>query len=211
MVDILVVSSEYVEEWKNVKGNILYPALREGKVLYESEWFGKEIFIKSKRGFNAIKCYIELLNVILNNVDVSDEIFGFHCQQSVEKMLKSILIYRGIEFRKTHDIRELIDILQDNEINLPDELKEIDILTPFAVEYRYDFYEEDTKVDRRKLLNLVIGLKEWAEQIIMIFDKRAKIIRLLVGIFIPKMHTLWQKVQKTTKNLIWKERPSWSD
>jgi len=36
-VDILVVSHEYVEEWKNVKGNILYPALREGKVLYESK------------------------------------------------------------------------------------------------------------------------------------------------------------------------------
>jgi len=107
-----------------------------------------------------------LLSVILNNADVSDEIFGFHCQQSVEKMLKSILISRGIEFRKTHDIRELIDILQDNEINLPDELKDVDALTPFAVEYRYDFYEDDTRVDRKKLLNLVIGLKKWTEKII---------------------------------------------
>lgn len=36
-VDIIVVSSKYVEEWGNVKGNILYPALREGIVLYEAK------------------------------------------------------------------------------------------------------------------------------------------------------------------------------
>ncbi|ADL08890.1 nucleotidyltransferase domain-containing protein [Thermosediminibacter oceani] len=36
-VDIIVVSSKYVEEWGNVKGSVLYPALREGKVLHEAK------------------------------------------------------------------------------------------------------------------------------------------------------------------------------
>lgn len=33
-IDILVFSSRAMEEWGNVKGTVLYPALQEGVVLY---------------------------------------------------------------------------------------------------------------------------------------------------------------------------------
>ena len=62
----------------------------------------------------------------------------FHMQQCVEKYLKAYLIYHGREFRKTHDIAELIELC--SEIN-PEfkELYKIGAveLTDYAVEVRY--------------------------------------------------------------------------
>ena len=34
----------------------------------------------------------------------------FHCQQSIEKSLKALLIYKDIEFKKTHDLVYLLNI-----------------------------------------------------------------------------------------------------
>lgn len=35
-VDVLVFTERQVAEWGNVRGTVLYPALREGIVLYEA-------------------------------------------------------------------------------------------------------------------------------------------------------------------------------
>ncbi len=35
-VDVLVFSERQVAEWEDVRGTVLYPALREGIVLYEA-------------------------------------------------------------------------------------------------------------------------------------------------------------------------------
>ncbi len=34
----------------------------------------------------------------------------FHCQQSIEKSLKALLIFKSIEFKKTHDLIYLLNI-----------------------------------------------------------------------------------------------------
>jgi HEPN domain-containing protein len=36
---------------------------------------------------------------------------GFHAQQSAEKYLKAYLTWHQVEFRKTHDLGELLDII----------------------------------------------------------------------------------------------------
>lgn len=35
-VDVLVYSEEYVKEWGHLRGSVLYWAIKEGKVLYET-------------------------------------------------------------------------------------------------------------------------------------------------------------------------------
>lgn len=35
--DVIVVTSEEVERYRDVRGNIIYPALREGKIMYERD------------------------------------------------------------------------------------------------------------------------------------------------------------------------------
>lgn len=45
-----------------------------------------------------------LLDEVGDSANVSDEVFGFHCQQAAEKLLKAMLSASGRTFRKTHDL-----------------------------------------------------------------------------------------------------------
>lgn len=103
---------------------------------------------------------------IIEDENIADELIGFHCQQAVEKLLKAVLSDAGIKFRFTHDIGELIDLLEDNGIILPEELTDLDILTPFAVAFRYDFLPPEPIIpyERREIFELVKELRKWAEE-----------------------------------------------
>lgn len=61
----------------------------------------------------------------------------FHCQQASEKYIKAFLTYRQVEFPKTHNIRELLDLAATVDHNLAEELIPAAILTPYGVEARY--------------------------------------------------------------------------
>lgn len=78
-----------------------------------------------------------LVEQVINNPDVSDEIKHFHLQQSVEKALKSLLSFKGVQFPKTHDIEDLIELAEENHISLPAFINILAELTPYAVEFRY--------------------------------------------------------------------------
>ena len=67
----------------------------------------------------------------------SDEIFGFHCQQAIEKSLKTWLSLRGIHYPHTHDLMALLQILEDNGESIAT-LSDLVDLNPFAVQYRYE-------------------------------------------------------------------------
>jgi HEPN domain-containing protein len=63
---------------------------------------------------------------------IGDAVVGFHAQQAVEKSLKAVLSANGIEFRRTHDLVTLLDLLQDNKID-PDGLDRVQTLTTVAL------------------------------------------------------------------------------
>ncbi|MCS7365562.1 MAG: HEPN domain-containing protein [archaeon GB-1867-035] len=65
-------------------------------------------------------------------------IVAFHAQQAVEKYLKAYLVYNDKSFRKTHDIKELIDLCLelDGEFKYLYEMG-VDKLTLYSVEVRY--------------------------------------------------------------------------
>lgn len=95
------------------------------------------------------------------------EIFGFHAQQSAEKLLKASLRKSGIYFPRTHRIAELLDLLYDNAILVSTEFEELRVLTPYAVEFRYDVIPEQSKfcLDKQRFLALVRSLKEWCTKL----------------------------------------------
>jgi len=62
---------------------------------------------------------------------------AFHCQQSAEKFLKAFLVRHQIEFRKTHDLDQLLGLASQAEPALQEELASCHCLTPFGVEFRY--------------------------------------------------------------------------
>lgn len=70
-----------------------------------------------------------------------DSLAGFHAQQAVEKALKAVLAHAGIAFRRTHDIAELLDRLEDSGFPAPPHADRLDELNPYAVEMRYGLIE----------------------------------------------------------------------
>ncbi len=99
--------------------------------------------------------------------EISDEILGFHAQQAAEKMLKAVLASRSTDFPFTHRLADLIDTIIENGVAVPEELEEVRYLTPFAVEFRYDIYEEDNEAfDFDGVYILLTKLRKWAKMVI---------------------------------------------
>lgn len=86
-----------------------------------------------------------LVRKIINDEEIRKELVLFHIQQVVEKSIKAILSAKGIIFPRTHDIEDLIELSQAENIQLPDYVEKFPELTPYAVEARYGFLGEETE------------------------------------------------------------------
>jgi HEPN domain-containing protein len=105
-----------------------------------------------------------LLDEVGDSTNVSDEVFGFHCQQAAEKLLKALLSAAGGTFRKTHDLAVRLGNLSEAGVQLPPEFDAIDALTPFGSVYRYEDLDAMTGFDRRAARTLLRNLHTWCEQ-----------------------------------------------
>lgn len=95
-----------------------------------------------------------------------DEVIGFHLQQAAEKLLKALLSFLSIEYRYTHNLGELIHLLAAAGEGLPSELDNVRNLTPYALEWRYDFLpgEGESRLDRKAAREMVSSLRRWVEE-----------------------------------------------
>jgi len=106
----------------------------------------------------------DLLDVIFTSTKVSDEIFGFHCQQAAEKLFKALLSFLGVPFKRTHNLRTLMDLLEDAKHPLPSDLSDIDFLTPFGTVIRYEEPDMDLKLNRKSTRKKIRDLRVWVEK-----------------------------------------------
>jgi len=91
----------------------------------------------------------------------------FNAQQAAEKALKAVCIHHNIDFPKTHSLVRLIDLLEAQGLSLPDEIKEADILTQYAVQTRYPGWDEAiTPLEYQEALKLAARVLFWAEKMI---------------------------------------------
>ncbi|TCL62323.1 HEPN domain-containing protein [Hydrogenispora ethanolica] len=73
---------------------------------------------------------------IANKPEYKD-LICFHCQQSAEKYLKAYLIRLNMDFKKSHSLIYLLDLLKAQE-NVPDSIYgTAEILEDYGVEVRY--------------------------------------------------------------------------
>jgi HEPN domain-containing protein len=86
----------------------------------------------------------------------------FHAQQSIEKCLKAVLFVQGIEFRKTHDLYELADKLENAGIKLPISADALAQINPYAVEFRYGD-EITPTVSSGEVESIATCMLTWAE------------------------------------------------
>ncbi len=80
--------------------------------------------------------------------DYSDTL-AFHCQQAAKKYIKCLLEKYAIQFKRSHDLRYLLDLL-DEAIPVDVELYEKIIkLNAFSVEIRYPDINIEVSLDDR--------------------------------------------------------------
>ena len=100
---------------------------------------------------------------LADDADVDDHIIGFHAQQAVEKALKVALVLAGSELPRTHDLELLGEQVEAAGTNVPDELSDIDWLTPWAAELRYD---EPITLNRAAALALAQSAVGWGTSLL---------------------------------------------
>ncbi len=92
----------------------------------------------------------------------------FQAQQAVEKALKAVLLARNVRFSRTHDLAELISLLEANEQALPERVYAAAQLTVFAVGARYPGLTEPvTEEEYEATMALAAFVVRWAEQLVL--------------------------------------------
>ena len=100
---------------------------------------------------------------------VSEEILYedlcFDCQQAVEKSLKALLVYVGVVFPPTHSPGKLIELIEENGINVPEEIKDSIPLAAYAVDTRYPGdYEPVDKEEYEEAVKIAERVYFWVEK-----------------------------------------------
>ncbi len=91
----------------------------------------------------------------------------FNAQQAVEKALKALLIKYDTQFPYTHNIAELLTLLQDTGQSLPDFVKTSARLTRFAVTSRYPRIFPPTKQEEyEQALDIAERVVQWVDGLI---------------------------------------------
>lgn len=82
----------------------------------------------------------------------SYRLIAFHAQQCAEKYLKAFLVFKNVDFPYTHNISVLLELCE-KYTSWTGELKDADLLSPFAISSRYP--GEDEEVTRDEAVNAI--------------------------------------------------------
>ena len=95
----------------------------------------------------------------------SDEVFGFHVQQAIEKSLKAWMAVRHLKYPRSHDLGILIKILEEagEDLSIFPDLEDY---TSFAVQYRYEAYDETDELNREDAINKASALLAQVKKIL---------------------------------------------
>lgn len=101
---------------------------------------------------------LKALNALITPDSADDEIFGFHAQQVVEKSLKAWIAAIGGMYGRTHDIAQLLCILENLGCDMHP-FESLVELNPFAVGFRYEVMDfDEPALDRKDILSRVQAL-----------------------------------------------------
>ncbi|MDR1315739.1 MAG: HEPN domain-containing protein [Spirochaetales bacterium] len=108
------------------------------------------------------KSNLEISNIAVN-INVYYEDLCYLAQQAVEKALKGLLIYYGVEPEFTHNIGILLNGIE-KFTDIPENIKKATKLTKYAVITRYPGeYDEITKENYEEGIKIAKDCLEWIE------------------------------------------------
>ena len=87
----------------------------------------------------------------------------FHAEQCIEKYRKARLVEAGVSFPKTHDLSKILDIAAPLEPLWETWRPDLNLLTSFAIEYRYPG-ESATREDALRAYDICQRLRAGARE-----------------------------------------------
>jgi HEPN domain-containing protein len=103
------------------------------------------------------------VELLLQHPDAPISSVCFHAQQYMEKAMKAVLVSNAVIFRRTHDLEELADLLEQKEIEPPLPKDQLKRLNPFAVTIRYEDMEL-TLIDIQTVAEMMENGQAWVER-----------------------------------------------
>ncbi len=89
---------------------------------------------------------------------------SFHSQQAAEKGLKAVLVRHQVNFRKSHDIAELLQLAEPLAPGVAAELAAAHALTTYAVDTRYPGLAPVTKAEAADHVDLAARVLAYVRQ-----------------------------------------------
>ncbi len=88
----------------------------------------------------ALKAHNDLRSAeaLIETAGYAEDVVGFLLQQAIEKSLKSVIAASEREVPRTHDLEELVQLVEDSGRELSATLASCAWLTPWAVDFRYE-------------------------------------------------------------------------
>jgi len=88
----------------------------------------------------------------------------FNAQQAAEKAIKALLIQHNVEFPYVHDLAELLTLLEQAGLEIPESVRQAERLTRFAVFTRYPGLAPPISPEEsHEALALAEAVVHWAE------------------------------------------------
>lgn len=79
--------------------------------------------------------------------------------------MKAVLTLKEVEFRKTHDLDELLTLFEMNNLGMPPHSDDLDELNPYAVALRYDLFDTEI-LDKEFAKKIVEKVRSWTEEML---------------------------------------------
>lgn len=101
---------------------------------------------------------LQVVRLGLRETQLPEEVFGFHAQQAIEKLVRAWLAILGEVYPLTHDLESLFDLLEHRKCEV-ESFRALADYTPFAVIHRYEALGPgEPPMERREASRLVESL-----------------------------------------------------
>lgn len=121
---------------------------------------------KVKEWLTRAKSNLEIARMGRVSPDIFYEDLCFECQQSVEKALKGLLIFYNVDFPLTHIIANLLELIEDQGIEIPEEIRDSIDLTIYAVMTRYPSFRKEpvSEEEYKNALDIAGKVCDWVKE-----------------------------------------------
>ena len=123
----------------------------------------------AKEWFDLATNDFESAKFLLNMKPAPFEIICYHCQQSVEKLLKGFIALNGGKVVRTHDLGILNKQCFEYDVDFKSIEDECIDLTDYEVQVRYPFYIELQDIDVKNAVSNVQKVIDFLEERIKSF------------------------------------------